>query len=81
MEENNRDNEIIVMIHGKEVLKITTEGDTFFQGNFIKKDTKVAERMIGVIQNNLTRIIDGEEAHRKEVNDMNSGNCGTCTSC
>lgn len=80
MSENNRENEVVVMMHGEEVLKLDTNGDVIFQGNFVAKDTEASKRFFTFFQNNLTRIIEGDKAAEAELSEAPDA-CATCSGC
>jgi len=80
MSENSRENEVVVMMHGKEVLRLDTNGDVVFQGNFVAKDAEASKRFFTFFQNNLTRIIEGDKAAEDELNNAPEA-CGTCSGC
>ena len=80
MSENTRQNEVIVTIHGQEVLKLSPKGDVDFQGGFVLNDIEANKRFLSFFQDNLTRIIEGNEAAEKEANSA-PDECGTCSGC
>jgi len=79
-ETNPRQNEAIVMLHGEEVLRLDPNGDVVFQGNFILKDLEANKRFFKFFQDNLTRIIEGDEAGDAEIASSPDA-CGSCTGC
>jgi len=76
---DSKDNEVIVMLHGKEVLKLDQNEDVSFDGNFIHNDLEANKRFIKFFQNNLTLIIEGEKAAEDEKNISSA--CGSCAGC
>ena len=43
---NTRENEVIIIMHGQEVLRLEANGDIVFQGNFIAKDVEANKRFL-----------------------------------
>jgi len=76
----SKENEVIVLLHGKEVLKLEPSGDVSFNGNFIHKDIEANKRFLKFFQDNLTRIIEGDQAAEDEIKKAPDA-CGSCTGC
>lgn len=77
---NERENEVVVMLHGQEALRLDAKGDIVFQGNFILNDVEANKRFFTFFQDNLTRIIEGDEAGDAELADSPDA-CGSCSGC
>jgi len=77
---NDKENEVIVTLHGQEVLKLDSEGNVSFQGGFVVNDIGANKRFIKFFQDNLTRIIEGDEAAEEEIKNAPDA-CGSCTGC
>ena len=77
---DTRENEVIIMMHGQEVLRLEANGDIVFQGNFITKDVEANKRFFSFFQNNLTRIIEGDKAADDELKSSPEA-CGSCAGC
>jgi len=80
MSENSKQNEVIVMVHGQEVLKLDPSGDVNFQGGFVVNDIGANKRFLKFFQDNLTRIIEGDKAADEELAKAPEA-CGTCSGC
>jgi len=80
MSENVRKNEVVVMLHGEEVLRLEPKGDVVFQGNFIHNDLEANKRFFKMFQDNLMGIIEGKEAADRE-NAAAPEECGSCAGC
>ncbi len=80
MSENTRQNEVVVMLHGEEVLRLDPAGDIVFQGNFLRNDVAANKRFFKFFQDNLTRIIEGNAAAEEELKNS-PDECGSCAGC
>jgi hypothetical protein len=80
MSGENKDNEVIVTLHGKEVLKLDQKGDITFQGNFVANDLEANKRFLAFFQSNITRIIEGDKAADEELDNAPDA-CATCSGC
>jgi len=77
---DNKENEVLIILHGKEVLKIDPKGTVSFQGNHVHDDIEANKRFFKFFQDNLTFIIEGEESAKKEADNAPDA-CGSCTGC
>ena len=75
---SEKDNEVVVTLHGQEVLKLDPRGDITFLGNFIKNDLEANKRFLRFFQDNITKIIEGDTPTEGEEK---SSACGSCTGC